>query len=66
MWAQGLTIGVLIAGGAMTHAQRAKAIDEGPMRHQTPDHSWRDILEHEENTAAGKQVALPQRVPRYY
>ena len=33
MWAQGLTIGVLIAAGVMTHARRAKEIDEGPIRH---------------------------------
>ena len=69
MWAQGLTIGVLIAAGIMTHAQRQKALDEGPIHHNT-DHSWRDIIEHEQATAAaaaaGQRVAVPQRVPRYY
>lgn len=33
MWAQGLTIGVLIAAGVMTHAKRARELDEGPVRH---------------------------------
>ena len=67
MWAQGLTIGVLIAAGIMTHAQRQKALDEGPFHHNT-DHSWRDIIEHEQAAAeAGHQhVTVPKRVPRYY
>ena len=64
MWAQGLTIGVLIAAGALTHAQRQKTFNEGAMHHGTIDHSWRDIVEHEQAAAAGKQ--LPQRIPRYY
>ena len=34
MWAQGLTIGILIAAGALTHARRAKMYEEGSgMRH---------------------------------
>lgn len=34
MWAQGLTIGILIAAGALTHARRAKMYEEGNgMRH---------------------------------
>ena len=67
MWAQGLTIGVLIAAGALTHSQRVKAIEEGPIHHNT-DHSWRDIIEHEQAAMehTSKQPALPQRVPRYY
>ena len=62
MWAQALTIGVLIAAGALTHAQRQKQINDGPIHHQAADHSWRDIIEHEQ--AATKPVA--QAVPRYY
>ncbi|THG97614.1 hypothetical protein EW026_g4411 [Hermanssonia centrifuga] len=56
MWAQGLTIGVLIAAGALTHAQRAKALDEGPVRHLNADHSWKDIVDHEQ---AAKEAARP-------
>lgn len=33
MWAQGLTIGILIAAGALTHAKRMKGYDENGMRH---------------------------------
>ena len=33
MWAQGLTIGVLIAAGALTHARRQQALDEYGRRH---------------------------------
>lgn len=28
MWAQGLTIGIIIAAGVLMHSQRAKAYDE--------------------------------------
>ncbi|KAH9938295.1 uncharacterized protein B0H18DRAFT_966476 [Fomitopsis serialis] len=45
MWAQGLTIGILIAAGALTHARRQQAVDEHGLRHIEPDHSWRDIVE---------------------
>ncbi|OSX60160.1 hypothetical protein POSPLADRAFT_1182586 [Postia placenta MAD-698-R-SB12] len=48
MWAQGLTIGVLIAAGALTHARKAKEVDEFGHRHIEPDHSWRDIVAQEE------------------
>ena len=68
MWAQGLTIGVLIAAGALTHTERAKAIDDGPIHHNNVDHSWRDIIEHEQAAMAHtQQSSVPQRVvPRYY
>ncbi|GJE84520.1 respiratory supercomplex factor 2, mitochondrial [Phanerochaete sordida] len=46
LWAQGLTLGVLIVAGVATQAQRASA-DQGPVRHLEADHSWRDIVEHE-------------------
>ncbi|KAK7696007.1 hypothetical protein QCA50_000647 [Cerrena zonata] len=48
MWAQGLTIGVLIAAGVLTHSMRTKQEDEGPVRHLPADHSWRDIVEEEQ------------------
>ena len=60
MWAQGLTIGVMIAAGVATHAQRTKAIEEGPMHHNT-DHSWRDIIDHEQ---AATEAAMPKRLSR--
>ncbi|KIJ69844.1 hypothetical protein HYDPIDRAFT_120963 [Hydnomerulius pinastri MD-312] len=44
LWAQGLTIGVLIAAGALTHAQRAQALE---MRKHNVDHSWQHLLEDE-------------------
>ncbi|KAL4081458.1 hypothetical protein V8B97DRAFT_30053 [Scleroderma yunnanense] len=41
VWAQGLTLGVIIATGALTHSQRTKAVQ---MR-KHGDHSWADVLE---------------------
>jgi len=41
MWAQGLTVGLLIVAGALTHSKRELA-------HHEVDHSWRDILEQQE------------------
>ncbi|KAJ3753785.1 hypothetical protein EV360DRAFT_52849, partial [Lentinula raphanica] len=38
MWAQGLTIGILIAAGALKHSQRSDAVE----RHV--DHSWQDVV----------------------
>ncbi|EKM59779.1 uncharacterized protein PHACADRAFT_181748 [Phanerochaete carnosa HHB-10118-sp] len=46
LWAQGLTLGVLIVAGIATHANRTKE-DEGPVRRVEADHSWRDIVNHE-------------------
>ncbi|KAF4575279.1 hypothetical protein EYR40_004986 [Pleurotus pulmonarius] len=43
MWAQGLTIGIVIAAGALMHSRRAQAAD-----HHHADHSWRDLLEQQE------------------
>jgi len=43
LWAQGLTIGVVIAAAALTHAQRAQARE---MR-KHGDHSWEHALEDE-------------------
>lgn len=39
MWAQGLTIGVLIAAGMLTHNQRQAAL-----LHRPTDHSWQALL----------------------
>ncbi|CDO71354.1 hypothetical protein BN946_scf184908.g112 [Trametes cinnabarina] len=64
MWAQGLTIGILIAAGVLTHAQRARKYEEEEdhrFRHIEPDHSWRDILEQEEQERA--QATDPNKRP---
>ncbi|KAG7097382.1 hypothetical protein E1B28_004732 [Marasmius oreades] len=42
MWAQGLTIGILIAAGALKHGQRQDSLQK------MEDHSWRDVLEQQE------------------
>ncbi|KAF5321084.1 hypothetical protein D9619_000552 [Psilocybe cf. subviscida] len=59
MWAQGLTIGLLIAAGALTHSRRLAQAKEGHA-----DHSWRDVIEQQEedrrNSAA---MAAAARTP---
>ncbi|KAH7909457.1 hypothetical protein BJ138DRAFT_1127676 [Hygrophoropsis aurantiaca] len=56
MWAQGLTIGVLIAAAALTHAHRADAAN---MRRIPADHSWEHLLEEQriEKEQANKALA---------
>ena len=59
MWAQGLTVGVLIAAGILTHQQRQKAYAT-----RAVDHSWRDMLEESQREEeAAKKLALPTRTP---
>ncbi|KAK7470252.1 Replication factor C, subunit RFC4 [Stygiomarasmius scandens] len=43
MWAQGLTIGILIVAGALKHSQRQAAATS-----KYEDHSWKDVLEQRE------------------
>ncbi|KAF8969355.1 hypothetical protein BDZ97DRAFT_1902489 [Flammula alnicola] len=43
MWAQGLTVALLIAAGALTQTRRAAMAKEG-----NADHSWRDVLDQQE------------------
>lgn len=57
MWAQGLTIGLLVVAGALTHSKRAEALkhvsmdvtacvscaDSDNMQMNT-DHSWKDLV----------------------
>ncbi|KDR84080.1 hypothetical protein GALMADRAFT_236723 [Galerina marginata CBS 339.88] len=43
MWAQGLTIGLIMAAGALTHTKRAQMAEAA--QH---DHSWMDMLEQQE------------------
>jgi len=56
MWAQGITIGILIAAGIMTHSQRQQAAE-----HRAPvDHSWANMVEEfqqEEREAARLRLA---------
>jgi Hypoxia induced protein conserved region len=52
MWAQGLTIGILIAAGIVTHSERADAA-----KHHAVDHSWRELLEVEAREAESRKVA---------
>ncbi|KAJ3788154.1 hypothetical protein GGU10DRAFT_385183 [Lentinula aff. detonsa] len=63
MWAQGLTIGILIVAGALKHSQREEAVE----RHV--DHSWQDVLaqqdrerEVEEQTRSGLSAATRRSV----
>ena len=51
MWAQGLTIGILIAAGIVTHSERTDAA-----RHQIVDHSWRELLEAEAKEAESRKI----------
>jgi len=55
MWAQGLTIGILIGAGVLTHSQRAEAAAHP---HNT-DHSWASIIEEEEEAQRQSQLRLP-------
>ena len=43
MWAQGLTIGILIAAGILTQSQRAQE-----HANRSVDHSWAEILQEQE------------------
>ncbi len=51
MWAQGLTVGILVAAGIVTHSQRKDAT-----RHHAVDHSWRELLEAEAKEAESRKV----------
>jgi hypothetical protein len=51
MWAQGLTIGILIATGIITHSQREEAA-----KHHSVDHSWRELLEAEAQEAESRKI----------
>ena len=54
MWAQGLTIGVLIAAGIMTQSQRTQAAKD----HRNVDHSWQNILEEQERERREMELRL--------
>ncbi|KAI0939297.1 hypothetical protein AcV5_000757 [Taiwanofungus camphoratus] len=63
MWAQGLTIGILIAAGALTHAKRHKEVNERGVRHIESDHSWRDIVEAEVREEKARKQGAPGAPP---
>ena len=50
MWAQGLTIGILIATGIITHSQRTEVAK------RNVDHSWRELLEAEAREAESRKI----------
>ncbi|KAI0080881.1 hypothetical protein K474DRAFT_1704419 [Panus rudis PR-1116 ss-1] len=61
MWAQGLTIGVLIAAGILTHSQQ-----EQIAAHRGEDHSWKNMVEEyqreeEEAKRSQHRIQLPSR-----
>jgi len=53
LWAQGLTIGIVIAAAALTHAQRAQAME---MR-KHGDHSWQYALEDERLEKGAQKIS---------
>ncbi|KAG9311451.1 hypothetical protein JVU11DRAFT_8566 [Chiua virens] len=57
MWAQGLTIGVLLVAGALTHKNRQEAAANG-MRRGAVDHSWQAFLEEQQREQEARKVAL--------
>lgn len=53
MWAQGLTIGVLITAGILTQSQRAQSA-----QNRSVDHSWQNILEEQQKEEREMQARL--------
>ncbi|KAJ2929224.1 hypothetical protein H1R20_g7876, partial [Candolleomyces eurysporus] len=57
MWAQGLTVGLLIAAGALTSSSKKEFAKEHNL-----DHSWRDIIEQQERDRKLEEAALSKQV----
>lgn len=53
MWAQGLTVSVLIASAVMAGVNAQGKKPEAP-----PDHSWKDILEQGGSLTKAERIAL--------
>jgi len=53
MWAQGLTIGILIGAGILTHSKRQAALE-----HRQVDHSWKALLAEQAKEEEEKRVRL--------
>lgn len=58
MWAQGLTIGILIVAGALKHSQR-----EVDLANKHEDHSWREVIEQQERERQEDEKAVPAPAP---
>lgn len=61
MWAQALTIGVLIAAGVLTHSQR-----QNTYNNRAVDHSWKDMLaeqQREEEEVKRLRAAAAKALP---
>ncbi|CCL99409.1 uncharacterized protein FIBRA_01427 [Fibroporia radiculosa] len=59
MWAQGLTIGVLIGAGILTHSQRQEAAEHRPV-----DHTWQHMVEEfQEEEKLEQQAKLRHMLP---
>ncbi|OBZ70409.1 Respiratory supercomplex factor 2, mitochondrial [Grifola frondosa] len=58
MWAQGLTVGVMIGAGILTHAQRKEAA-----AHRLVDHSWVNILEEQRKVDEANKLRLLSASP---
>lgn len=54
VWAQGLTVGVLLVAGALTHSQRQQALEA---RKAPVDHSWQTLLEEQEKERQQRKEA---------
>ncbi|PPR02652.1 hypothetical protein CVT24_002135 [Panaeolus cyanescens] len=59
MWAQGLTIGLLIVAGALTQSRRKEIAKANQL-----DHSWKDVLEQQERDRQEEEAALAAAVKR--
>ncbi|KAF4619584.1 hypothetical protein D9613_004950 [Agrocybe pediades] len=57
MWAQGLTIGLLIVAGALTQTRRIEDARKGVKA----DHSWQDVLEQQEREKRAAERELQMR-----
>ncbi|KAI6038525.1 hypothetical protein EDC04DRAFT_3141444 [Pisolithus marmoratus] len=61
VWAQGLTVGVLLVAGALTHSQRQQALEA---RKAPTDHSWQTFLdEQEKERQRQKEIQLDAMPP---
>ena len=58
MWAQGLTIGLLIVAGALTHTRKFEGEN-----HVKVDHSWQEVLEHQEKERVEAERLRQQALP---
>ncbi|KAI6169763.1 hypothetical protein EDD17DRAFT_30142 [Pisolithus thermaeus] len=60
VWAQGLTVGVLLVAGALTHSQREQAL---AARKVPVDHSWQALLDEQEKERQLQKEAQLDMIP---